>query len=231
MTVLVHLLGGGLGIISGFVALAAAKGARLHRASGRLFVYAMVALTSTGITMAAFSGDVGSVIGGLLAAYLVITALTTVRPVTAVSRTLDLALMLLALAAGMTSAMFGFEAIAAPKGTIHGIPAAVFFIFAAAFLLGSTGDLRVMRSGAPRGAPRLVRHLWRMCMALWIATASFFLGPRWRVAKILPASLISTPVLAIPVLLVIGAMVYWLWRVRVRRTYRGIGIVGAPEAI
>jgi hypothetical protein len=30
---------------------------------------------------------------------------------------------------------------------------------------------------------------------------------------------------------VIVAMFYWLWRVRVRRTYRGIGILSASEAV
>jgi uncharacterized membrane protein len=231
MTIFVHLLGGSLGIISGFVALSAVKGARLHRGSGTLFVYAMIALTSTGTVMAALTADVGSVIGGLLTAYLVITALTTVRPPTAGSRWQNVGALLLALAVGLTSATFGFEALASPKGTIHGIPAPVFFMFALLALLGSAGDLRMMRSGALQGAPRLARHLWRMCFALWIATSSFFLGPRWRVAKVLPEPLLRTPVLMFPVVLVIVAMFYWLWRVRIRRGYRGIGIVSAPEAM
>ena len=39
---LVHIIGGTLGLISGFVALFATKGARLHRSSGTLFVSAML---------------------------------------------------------------------------------------------------------------------------------------------------------------------------------------------
>ena len=44
----------------------------------------------------------------------------------------------------------------------------------------------MIRSGR-RGAPRLARHVWRMCMALFIATVSFF-SIRARVAAIFPAS-------------------------------------------
>ena len=42
MTLLVHFLAGGLGLVFGNVALSAAKGAPLHRNSGMLFVYAML---------------------------------------------------------------------------------------------------------------------------------------------------------------------------------------------
>ena len=43
--VLVHVFAGGLALLFGFAALTAAKGATLHRRSGMLFVYAMVAIT------------------------------------------------------------------------------------------------------------------------------------------------------------------------------------------
>ena len=85
-TLLVHITAGGLGILTGFVALYAAKGKRLHRKSGLLFVYAMLVMASTGALIAALRGAETSVIGGLLAGYLVITALATVRPPSAGSR-------------------------------------------------------------------------------------------------------------------------------------------------
>src|SRR5438045_4379064 len=73
-----------------------------------------------------------------------------------------------------------------------------------------------MRSGMPRGAPRLARHLWRMCFALFIAAGSFF-SVRARVAKILPEPFTTAPMRALPIVLLFGAMFYWLWRVRGRR--------------
>ena len=80
-------------------------------------------------------------------------------------------------------------------------------------ILAATGDVRIMRFGMPRGGPRLARHLWRMCFALFIAAGSFF-SIRERVARILPEPFTTAPMRALPILLVFGAMFYWLWRVR-----------------
>ena len=71
--------------------------------------------------------------------------------------------------------------------------------------------------GASRGRRRIARHLWRMCFAMWIAAASFFWGPPRRVPE-----LIRIPALqAVAVLVPIVVMLYWLWRVRTRRTFPG----------
>jgi hypothetical protein len=84
-------------------------------------------------------------------------------------------------------------------------------------ILAATGDVCIMRFGMPSGRPRLARHLWRMCFALFIAAGSFF-SVRARVAKILPEPFTTAPMRALPILLLFGAMFYWLWRVRGRRT-------------
>lgn len=225
-TLLIHIAAGGLAIVAGFVALYAAKGASLHRRSGKLFVHAMVTMALLGAGMAAFRAEAGNVIAGVLAAYLVMTSLTTVRPHTAGSRRLDAGAMLVALAVGLTGVTLGVEALAVGDGRIDGAPAAVFLIFGAVALLGSAGDLRTMRSGGLRGAPRLARHLWRMCFALFIAAGSFFLGQ----ADEFPEPLRIFPLLAIPAFLPLLVMVYWLWRVRSGRTFRGIVGGRAPGA-
>jgi hypothetical protein len=90
------------------------------------------------------------------------------------------------------------------------------FFIATVMILAAIGDVRIMRSGMARGGPRLARHLWRMCFALFIAAGSFF-SIRERVAKILPEPFTSGPMRALPILLIFGAMFYWLWRVRRRR--------------
>ena len=74
-------------------------------------------------------------------------------------------------------------------------------------------DVRILRFGAPRGVQRLRRHLWRMCFALFIAAGSFF-SIRERVAKILPQPFTTGPMRALPIVLLFGAMFFWLWRVR-----------------
>jgi hypothetical protein len=99
---------------------------------------------------------------------------------------------------------------------LNGVPFAMFFFLATIMILAAIGDVRIMRFGVARGGPRLARHLWRMCFALFIAAGSFF-SIRERVAKILPEPLTTAPMRMLPILLIFGAMSYWLWRVRRRR--------------
>ena len=215
----VHIIAGSLGLLSGYTALYVTKGAPLHRRSGMVFVWTMLTMAFAGLLMAALRGVavVINVPAAVLTAYLVTTALLTVRPRPALQRWLDPALMLVALAVGLVMLAFGLEAIA-NGGTRKGLPAFPFFLFAFVGLLGAALDIRMMRAGGVRGAVRLTRHLWRMCFALFIAALSFFLGQ----ADEFPAALRKPALLGLPVLLVLVTMLYWLWRVRIRRALGGI---------
>ena len=102
-----------------------------------------------------------------------------------------------------------------PGRTYNGIPFFAPLIIGAVLTLAAIGDVRIMRSGMPQGGRRLARHLWRMCFALFIAAGSFF-SIRARVARILPEPFTTGPMRALPILLLFGAMFYWLWRVRRR---------------
>jgi len=225
-TLFVHIAAGSLGILAGFVALYAAKGAALHRKSGMVFVYAMLTMAVTATAIAALRGIETSVAGGLLTAYMVLTALTAVRPAAAGRRWLDLGAMLVALAVGLIDVMWGLESVARGESTRNGGPVPMLFVFGAIALAASASDVRVIRSGGLQRASRLARHVWRMCFALFIASASFFLGQ----AKHFPQSLRIPALLAIPALLPLVAMAYWLWRLRVRRSFRGIVGAGAHAA-
>ena len=187
----------------------------------------MVTMSVTGVAIAFLRGIETNALGGLLAAYLVITSLTTVRPPAGGSRWLDLGAILLALAVGLTSVTLGFELLISGEGSRHGVPIPILFIFGAVGLSASISDIRMIRSGAIRGARRLARHLWRMCFALFIATGSFFLGQ----ADKIPEPLRITALLAILALAPLLLMLYWLWRIRVRRTFRGIVGVSSHEII
>jgi uncharacterized membrane protein len=212
----VHIAAGGLAIVLGAVALLATKGGTLHRTSGVLFVCAMLTMGFSGSVLALRQSLTNAnVLGGFLSAYFVVTALTTVRPASAWSRRVDLGALAVALALTLIEIGLGVTAFASPRGTINGVPSFMLFFLATITTLAAVGDLRVMRSGPRRGAPRLKRHLWRMCFALFIATGSFF-SIRARVATILPEPLLSAPMRALPVVLVFVAMFYWLWRVRGR---------------
>ena len=227
MTLVVHIIAGSLGLVSGFVALYASKGAPLHRKAGMVFVCVMLTTSFTGLMIAAVRG-VAPAINipvALLTAYLVITSLTTMRPPAAGARRLTIGLLLVALGVGLTNVTFGFQAVA--RGGKEAGIAFPFFIFGLVALLGATGDVRVVRSGPLRGAHRIARHLWRMCFALAIAALSFFIGQ----AKVIPEPIRIMPLLALPVLAVLVTMFYWLWRVRIKRNFRGVARAGISQPV
>jgi uncharacterized membrane protein len=229
MTYVVHILAGSLALVFGYVALYAAKGEPLHRKSGRLFVYTMLTMCVAGTTIAAVRGVAPAVNipAGVLTAYLVITSLITIRPLAKGSRWLNPVLMLVAFAVGLTSLTFAFEALASPDGKRHGMPPSAFLLFGVVGTLAGVLDLRMILSGGLEGASRLARHLWRMSFALFIAALSFFIGQ----AQVIPKPIRIFPLLALPVLAVLVTMLYWLWCVRIRRSFRGMGRVRAAEAV
>src|SRR5688572_3365751 len=94
-TLAVHIAAGGLGLVTGYLALFSAKGAALHRKSGLLFVYAMLTMTVCGFVIAAGRGVAPAINipAALLTSCLVITGFTTVRPATPRSRRRDVVLM------------------------------------------------------------------------------------------------------------------------------------------
>jgi len=219
-----HIVAGGMGFISGYVALSSAKGATLHRKSGMLFVVVMTTMSITGMLISA-AGNVAPAINiplAFLTFYLVITSLTTVRPPAAWSRPTEIAAMLMAWGVGLACFVLAVAALA--RGGREAGIAFVLFPFGAVGLLAGASDLRMIRAGGVRGAPRLARHLWRMCFALFIASIAVFMG-RGRV----PEAIRTPALLAAGVLLPIVAMVYWLWRVRGRRSVRGIVPVSASQ--
>ena len=212
----VHIIAGITGIISGFIAAFALKGATLHRKSGIVFVYAMVILAATGATMAFFKHQTGNVIGGSLTLYLVITALRTVRPRGLQLRSIDIVAMVIATTLGLLSIKVGVDGMHSATGTVNGVPPGMIFFFAAVALLAALGDFRMVVWGELKGAQRIARHLWRMCFALFVASGSFFLGQ----AKIFPKPMRIYPLLAIPALLPLALMLYWLVRVLFTKWYR-----------
>lgn len=242
MTMLpVHIIGGLIGIASGFVALSALKGATLHRKSGMIFVPAMLIMSASGAVMAMLKLNRGNVMGGALTFYLVTTALLTVRPRVKRVEWMDLAAMLFALAVGIAGFTFGLRALHSATGMLDGYPPPPYFIFGTIALLSAAGDIRMMLAGGLQGPPRIARHLWRMCVALFIAAASFFLVTKRPIGLIrgllrmlglagqFPQALRIPALFAIPVVVPLLAMLYWLWRVRIRKTFLGIVGVSTPQ--
>ena len=221
----VHFAAGLVSIVAGTIALSAAKGGRLHKRSGLVFTWAMVALGLTAAGIGTYEKVPSQVFAGLLAAYLVFTGMTTVKPLPGIGQRVNVALMLLAFAYAVTNLYAGSVEWLDPTVAVVGRPRVVPpLVIGGVMLLAAIGDLRALRAGGLRGSRRLARHLWRMCFGLFIATGSFFLGQM---------RFIPEPVRIVPVLLVLGFapiafLFYWMWRVRVRGRLTGI-VVGATQ--
>ena len=212
----IHIAAGGLAIVLGTVALSVKKGGTVHRRSGLLFVSAMLVMGATASILAFLKSPTDpNVRAGLMTAYFVVTALTTVRPVSRWTRPINVAGLAVAVVLAIVDIMGGVKAFNSPRGSLNGAPFQMLFFIATVMMLAAIGDVRILRFGVPRGGPRLARHLWRMCFALFIAAGSFF-SIRARVAKILPEPFPTAPMRMLPILLVFAAMFYWLWRVRRR---------------
>jgi uncharacterized membrane protein len=205
-----HVAAGFVALGAGAVALSSRKGAWLHRRSGTVFVYGMLLMTLSAGALAASQVAAEPIhrmnlVAAVVTAYFVASAVLTVtRPVDRYRR-MHVAAMCVALAGGFAGLWLGVDAV---NNRGHG-PAPAYFVFSAFALLGAALDARMLRAGGVHGVHRIARHLWRMTLALLIATASFFLGQ----ADEFPAALRDFRLLSIPVVLVLLALIYWPVRV------------------
>lgn len=226
LSLALHLAVGLVSIVAGAIALSVAKGGRLHKQSGLVFTAAMVALGLTAAGIGAYENQPGQVFGGLLAAYLVSSATTTVRPLPAIGQRVNVALMLLAFVLSGAMLYAGVTEWLDPTVEVVGRPRVVPpLVGGAIILLAAIGDVRAIRAGGLQGSRRLARHLWRMCFGLFVATGSFFLGQM----QFIPAPVRFVPLLLVLAVAPLPFLLYWLWRVRVRGRLGGM-ILGANEA-
>ena len=155
MLLLIHIAAGGLAIVLGAVALSVKKGGTVHRRCGLLFVYAMLVLGISAATLGVRTGATGNVFAGLMTAYFVITALMTVRPESRGTRRITVAALAVAVGLALLDIAAGVEAFHSPRGLRNGAPFQMLFFLATVMILAATGDLRIMRSGMPRGPDRI----------------------------------------------------------------------------
>jgi len=207
----IHISMGTLALLSGAGAMILPKGARSHRWTGNVFVGSMLVMAASGTTIAVFITPVaGNVMGGLMAFYLVATGWAAAWRRPRVTGSLEIALALLGLATAIAGFTWSYQAAHAPTHKVDGSAPAFYLVFGAVALLASVLDVRMIARGGFSGAQRTARHLSRMGLAMFMATASFFLGQ----AKLFSPAVRASGVLKVPVLLVIGAVLYWLVRVR-----------------
>jgi hypothetical protein len=212
-----HVGGGSLGILSGYTAVFALKGAPLHRVFGTVFVVSMLIMAVMGLALSVWIRQTSNIIGGGLAAYLVATAWITVKRQAGTVGHAEIVLFVVALAITGLLVDWAWLAAMSAKGTYQGFRAPFYLVFGFFAALFAMLDLKVILRRGVSGAPRILRHLWRMCFALFFAAASFFLGQQ----KVMPAFMHGSPLLYIPALAPLALMIYWLVRVRFPKQRRG----------
>jgi hypothetical protein len=207
-----HISMGTLGLLSGAAAMTFGKGSRLHRAAGDVFFVSILLLGGTGAYMALFiKPNMGNFMGGTMAIYLVSTAWATVIRKPGQTGRFELVAALGGFGIAAMATTFGLMAANSPDGRFAAFPSVMYFIFASVAVLGTSLDARMIARGGLAGAARTTRHLWRMSLAFFMATGSFFFGqPRF-----VPTILRELGLVPILGLLPLGLLIYWLIRVRV----------------
>lgn len=208
---IIHIAVGTICLLSGFAALIFRKGSQQHRRAGKFFVISTVAAAVTAVYLAIFTPEkMISVIGGVIAFYLVITGWLTVARKPANSLLIDLGLLVLPLAAGIGAINLGLVAAGNESGLKEGLPPGAYYFWASTAAVCVGLDIKVILNGGVSGKVRISRHIWRMCFALFIAEAAFVLGQQ----HVFPEMLRNTYLLVAPLLLVIIVMIFWLFRMR-----------------
>ena len=224
LALVLHFAAGLVGLVSGFFALAVAKGGSWHRQAGIVFVVSMISNGVLASGLAAYEGNLGMVVGGAMTAYFVLTAFTTVRPFAEDYRDgASVALVGVGVLLALSMLASGIMALGSPK---VGVPTPMILFLAAVALLAAIGDVRLIRAGGIRGARRVARHLWRMCFGLFIASGSFFLGQM----KFLPSQLRILPLLLALAVAPLVFLLYWMWRVRLRQRLQDLELRRPIEA-
>jgi hypothetical protein len=213
---LLHIVSGTLGMLSGFVAVFLRKGSRGHGIAGNVFVVTMLSLGATGTYLAVLKSQPGNILGGMLTFYLVATAWLTARRSDGKPGMIDWGALLVVLAVAAAQLTFGVEAAMSPTGLKYDYPPGPYFIFGLVAALAAVGDIRVLVRGGISGGQRLARHLWRMCFALFIAAASIFLARQ----QLFPAVMRRTGVLVVLSFLPLMLMIFWLGRVFLAKAYK-----------
>jgi hypothetical protein len=211
-----HIVAGTLGMLSGFVAVFLRKGSRQHSLAGNVFVISMMGLSASGVYLALMKSQPGNVLGGALTFYLVTTAWMTARRRDGEPGIFDWGALLVVLAVAAVTVTWGLEAANSPTGSKHGYPAGPYFFLGSVALIAATGDIRMLVRNGIAGTQRIARHLWRMCFALFIAAASIFLARQ----QIFPALLRKTGALFLLSFLPLILMIFWLVRVRFRNAFK-----------
>jgi hypothetical protein len=200
----IHIAGGTIAVAAGAVAAFVRKGGVTHASAGIGFSVSMLVLGITAAMLEPFRSPPGSPVGGIMVCYFVLTGWMTSRRRERRPGWIEKSACALVLAGAALIAWSGFAGATTPAGR------GPVFAFAGLCLLAGLLDLNAIWHSKPTPAQRLSRHLWRMCVAFFIATGSFFLGQQ----DVLPKAVRGSPLLFVLAFAPFGVMLFWLMRLR-----------------
>lgn len=206
---MVHIAAGIIGLVSGTFAMSFRKGSERHRTAGNVFVVSMLIMGVCASYLAILKHQMGNVIGGALTFYMITTAWLAGHRGNPKPGIFDKAALALALVIGLSLWTLGILMVRGLVEPQSGAPIGMTFVMGSIPLLAATGDIRMLVRGGIDGKPRLVRHLWRMCFGLFIATGSFFMGQQ----QVFPAALHKQYLLGPLAILPLVLLIYWMLRV------------------
>ncbi len=213
-----HVLAGAIGLLSGAVALFTRKGEGPHRFAGNIYFISMIAMAVSGFYLAALVPVYVTMLAASLTMYLVVTSWLTVRPNQKSLSLLNGAASLFGAAVLIFGLFLSWRAsngIQDSLGTFT-VPAPVYYTFSFIVMIAVAGDLKAIIWGKFIGKFRIMRHLWRMCIPLYIAASSFFVGQE----QVFPEPLQGSFYLTVPQYVVIVLMLFWLVRSAISKPSR-----------
>ncbi|MDF2180287.1 hypothetical protein P2G88_18680 [Aliiglaciecola sp. CAU 1673] len=205
-----HILAGIVGVLSGFAVLPLKKGSAIHRLLGKTFLISMLCLGFSGAIVAWIRDIPLSFLNGLLISYLVLTAYQVIKSANHQVTAKDWLLSGFGVGILLGYGYYIGLLISSGEAQLGGFDVGTYSFFALVTGGALLGDVRYLLVGGLAGKARLIRHLWRMLLPLFMATAAVFLGQ----AKLFPIALQQSGLLFVPVLTVLLALAYWLYRSR-----------------
>lgn len=212
---ILHIAAGTVGIIAGFAIIFLKKGQQIHKHIGWIFMVTMLILGTSGIIIAVAKNIPLSMLNGGLVCYLVLSSFITIRAKIRFSSMINQPLFGVGLILLIGYSYYFYLAFKNSPEPIGGFGPSAFAIFGLITFYALSEDLYFMFRNTVAGKVVLIRHLWRMLLPLFMASAAVFLGQ----AKLFPTALAQSGALFIPVIFVLLSLLYWIIKISFQKKW------------
>lgn len=212
----IHILAGTIAILAGFLSIIPRKGSPIHIALGTCYFYSMLIMAGMASFLAAFStSEPINVLVGIFTMYLVLTGkFAAANHLGKITRK-ETATSILGFLLFIGFITLLILAIQNGKPLMDGVYIEAYYFFVLLSSIAVTLDVKVLVNRGVFGKQRVARHLWRMILALFIATTSLVYGQ----PQVFPDVIRSSGILNIPVLIIVLSLIFWLIKVYVTKRF------------